>query len=113
MVLSNRGKTLICVTVAGVLFMPAVLYNIPLLVLPGAFFDWLPLPTGWMRVSGGGRDRRLALTHAAITLVAYCLASLWIIFSLTSVPVGFSQVLRLAFIEVWWLAVMVGVTLVS
>ncbi len=81
--------------------------------LAGAFFDWLPLPTGWMRVSGGGRDRRLALTHAAITLVAYCLASLWIIFSLTSVPVGFSQVLRLAFIEVWWLAVMVGVTLVS
>ena len=79
----------------------------------GAFFDWLPLPTGWMRVSSGRRDRRLILTHATITLAAYCLASLWIIFSLTSSPVGFSEVLRLAFIEVWWLAVMVGVTLVS
>ncbi len=95
---SNKHKTILCVTVAGLLFMTGVYYNIPWLFVLGAIPDWLPLPTGWMRFSGNA-NRTWAKIHAAITLAAYAIGVLWVL--------GFPQ-LRLVFLETWWLAVMAG-----
>ncbi len=96
--LSNKHKTILCVTIAGLLFIMGVYYNIPWLFIIGAIPDWLPLPTGWMRYREN-TNKTWVKIHATITLAAYVIGILWII--------GYSQ-LRIIFLETWWLAVMAG-----
>ena len=100
--MSNRTKTLFCVTIAGFLFIIAVMYDIRYLIIIGAFFDWLPLPTGWMKMNGEKRIKRgLIFLHALVTSIAYLFAVLWLFMPLV--------ILKFLFFEIWWLAVMIGV----
>ncbi len=99
--MDNKVKTMICVLIAGLLFIMAVGYDIPYLVLIGAFFDWLPLPTGWMRF-GGGTRKQMIKVHAVVTLIAYAFAAAWLLGAEWS---------RVPFLEVWWVAVIAGVAI--
>ena len=73
---SKITKTLVCVGIAGSLFIASVICNIKPLFLIGAFFDWLPLPAGWMRLdasSKSGTVKKTGIIHGVITLIAYAL----------------------------------------
>ncbi len=96
----NRVKTMLCVSIAGFLFIPAVLFQMPYLLIPGAFFDWLPLPTGWMKF-GNKINKSLLILHIILTLTAYGFAIMFFI-----AP---DSQFRFIFIEIWWAAVMAGV----
>ncbi len=91
--------TKICVAIAGLVFIPTVVFNEPYLALVGAFFDWLPLPTGWMK-SSRKINRTFLKLHIVVTLVAYATFVAWLVTGLH--VVGFS------FLEVWWVAVVFG-----
>ncbi len=96
--MDNGEKTLLCVTLAGLLFMAAVFLDERLLFVPAAVLDWLPVPTGWMRVPGV--SRRDVIYHVAATLAAYVFGVAWL-------ATGYRW-LALAFMETWWIAVMLG-----
>lgn len=96
--MDNGEKTLLCVSIAGLLFMAAVFFDRRLLFIPAAVFDWLPLPTGWMKVPGV--SRRDALLHVAATLAAYFFGVAWLLTG--------RMLLSFIFIETWWIAVMLG-----
>ncbi len=102
--ISNMSKTLLCVAIAGVFFITAVIYNIKFLFLIAAFFDWLPLPTGWMKIgSNDQRIRRAGIFHGVVTLIAYFIGVLWLI--LTSIGPLY---LGYLFLELWFIAVIAG-----
>ena len=97
----NRGnvsRTLICVALAGLLFIPAILFGIRWLFVAGAFFDWLPVATRWMMFGG---SRALARLHAGVTVIAYVFGIAW----LFTTWIGHG----LAFLELWFVAVILGV----
>ena len=109
--ISNTTKTLACVAVAGAFFIAAVYYGFKPFFLVAAFFDWLPLPTGWMRIGGSSKSplvRRAGMVHGVITVIAYAIGVAWLI--ITSVgPVN----LGFVFLEVWFLAVIAGAYVTS
>ncbi len=98
--MKNRTKTLLCVALAGLFFIPAVVFNIWYLAIIAAFFDWLPLPTGWMKFGERKNTAAIAL-HVIFTLAAYSFLVLWLIFSL---PAS-----NFLFLELWWIAVIAGI----
>ena len=98
-----REKTLACVWIAGILFLLAILTDIRYLAIVAAVFDWLPLPTGWMRF--GKVNRILVLVHAAVTLVAYAFLVAWLLHPIWA--------LKTLFITIWWSAVMVGILMTT
>ncbi len=82
-----------------------VLFNYWYPVIVGAIFDWLPLPTGWMKSSQTNPPKNLIIAHIITTLIAYAFASLWIIS-----PHGeISSISRFLFLEIWWIAVISGI----
>ena len=92
---------MLCVGLAGLIFIYAVVFNAPILLLVGAIFDWLPLPTGWMKLPKGTKKNKTALMwHIVLTLIAYAIGIYWIFAG--------TQILGFAFLEIWWLAVIVG-----
>ncbi len=96
-------KTLVCVAIAGVLFIAAVYYGYKLLFIPAAFFDWLPLPTGWMKLGGGPRTRKAGALHGVVTAIAYVVGVLWLLIgSIGGFNLGF------IFLEIWFIAVLLG-----
>ena len=97
---SNKVKTMLCVSIAGFIFILAVLLNIPPLILLGAVFDWLPLPTGWMKFENEV-NKKLLILHVILTVSAYLFAVAWLITG--------AWPLSLLFMELWWAAVMAGV----
>ena len=98
----NQIKTLLCVTIAGLFFIPAVIFNLWYLILIGAFFDWLPLPTGWMKLDKDkAGNKKLIVLHIIVTLIAYLFAIIWIFNPAT--------VYKFLFLEIWWIAVVVGI----
>ena len=98
---SNRAKTMFCVAIAGLIFIYAVFFNVPYLFLVAAVFDWLPLPTGWMRLpKGTTRNNTALILHIVFTLVAYAIGLYWVITG--------KHIFAFVFLEIWWLAVMVG-----
>jgi len=99
---SNFVKTYVCVSLAGLIFIWAVLFDMPLYALIGVLLDWLPLPTGWMKFSEKAPRKKLLALHVALTLVAYVFYALWLL------DVG-PMYTKILFLEVWWLAVMSGV----
>lgn len=100
--IANQTKTLLCVTIAGLFFVPAVIFNIWYLVLIGAFFDWLPLPTGWMKLNKAKpKNKKMILLHILITLIAYFFVVIWIF-----IP---TDIYKFLFLEIWWLAVIIGI----
>ena len=107
MKVTGRVKTLLCVAVAGAFFVPAVILNLPLLVIPGAVADWLPFIVRWMKDVERPPNRRIVALHIVLTIVAYIFAALWVVLSLLSLP-AFDPLLRLLFMEIWWFAVMSG-----
>ncbi len=96
----NKTKTMLCVAIAGLLFIPAVIFDIWYLAVIAAVFDWLPLPTGWMRMEGE-KNRKAVIAHVILTLIAYSFLVLWIIYPQT--------LFKFLFLEVWWSAVIAGV----
>ncbi len=101
--IARETKTLTCVAVAGLFFISAIIFNIWYLIVVGAFFDWLPLPAGWMKLDKKAKKNRiLIILHVVITLIAYLFAVVWIF-----IPI---QVHKFLFMETWWLAVMLGLT---
>jgi hypothetical protein len=98
--MKKQTLTMLCVALAGLIFIPAVFFNRPVLALAGAFFDWLPLPTGWM-ATGRPINRTFLKLHVVFTLAAYAIFAAWLITGTGTV--GF------AFFEVWWTAVVFGV----
>ncbi len=94
--------TNLCVAIAGVFFFLAVIIKKPILAIPGAFFDWLPLPTGWMRM-GMKINKVFLILHIVLTLIAYGFLIAW---GITGI-----SLLSLIFIEVWWGAVISGVVM--
>lgn len=101
----NQILTLGCVTIAGLIFIPSVIFSTPLFALIGAFFDWLPLFTGWMK-TGRIINRLLLILHIVITIVAYVFFVIWI-FMKGNKFVGFT------FLEIWWIAVILGVLMIT
>ena len=94
----NIGKkqlTLICVAIAGTFFVIAFYINNPWLAIIGAFFDWLPLPTGWMRFT---KASKIPLLHIVLTLISYGFFIGWF----------FLPFLRVPFLIVWIWAVLAG-----
>lgn len=98
--MSLKTKTLLCVAIAGLSFIPAVLFNFKYLLILGAFFDWLPLMTKWMKFGGGNLSKSGLFTHVVLTLVAYVFLVAW---AFTSWKIN-----AFLFLEIWWLAVMSG-----
>ncbi len=98
--------------IAGVLFIAAIIFDMPLLVIIGAIFDWLPLPTKWMIVpedSGISVDRNMVLVHLVLTLVAYAFAVLWVVLWYFPTLLAVSaDIFKILFMEIWWLAVISG-----
>ncbi len=107
--MKNQDKTMLCVAIAGLIFIPSVLWGVKWPIVVGAFFDWLPLPTGWMKAGGepSKTTKTWVFIHVVLTLVAYAFAILWL------AGVWNSIMVRFLFIEIWWLAVMAGVKLTS
>ena len=105
--MNNRDKTMLCVTIAGVIFIPSVIWGWKWPILVGAFFDWLPLPTGWMKGRGINtrRGKMWLITHVTLTLIAYFIAALWLL------GIYDGLIARFLFIELWWTAVMSGIKL--
>jgi hypothetical protein len=99
----ERILTFVCVAAAGALFIPAAIFDIRYLVPLGAFFDWLPVATGWMKARG--KRNRFILLHIILTLIAYSFAFLWIFTSCEEARI----VYRFMFLEIWWLAVILGI----
>jgi len=95
----SRAKTMTCVAIAGLVFISTVMFNRPYLALVGAFFDWLPLPTGWMK-STGKVNRLFLKLHVVITSIAYGIFIAWLVTG--------DRIVALVFLEVWWVAVVVG-----
>lgn len=98
--MKKRFITTLCVAIAGLIFIPAVFLNKPLVALIGAFFDWLPLPAGWMKTEKESNQLFLRL-HIIATVTAYLMFVAWIIKGIAT--------LGLAFLEIWWMAVIFGV----
>ncbi len=107
--MSERDKSIICVTIAGFILFPAVVLGWKWLVLGVVFFDWLPLATGWMRFSGERTEliRKWIIIHVSLTAAAYTLAVIWLAGLCQSI------ILRLLLLELWWLGVMAGTKLMS
>ncbi|MHC1591554.1 MAG: hypothetical protein ACXQS8_05670 [Candidatus Helarchaeales archaeon] len=113
--ISNRAKTMTCVATAGLLFIPAVIFDLWYLVLIGAVFDWLPLPTGWMKINEDQlKNKNAIILHVITTLVAYALVIAWIIATMSTLVLPSSliitllPILKFTFLEIWWLAVIIG-----
>ncbi len=98
--MKKQTLTMLCVALAGLIFIPAVFFNRPLFALAGAFFDWLPLPTGWMKAERE-INRTFLKLHVGTTLLAYAVFVAWLVTG--TATVGF------AFLEIWWVAVIFGV----
>ena len=98
--MSLKTKTLLCVTMAGLMFIPAILFNVKYLLIAGAFFDWLPLITKWMKFEGGKLSKSGLTSHIVLTLIAYSILLTWVFTSLTMA--------KFLFLEIWWIAVMSG-----
>ena len=106
--MKKRYLTIGCVTIAGIFFILAVIFNKPILGVLAAFFDWLPLPTGWMKSDNGKKSKDYGLwviIHAIVTIIAYSVFVVWL-FGIISFAY-----LNLLFLLIWWLAVMAGVVL--
>ncbi len=99
--MNKKRLTLLCVAVAGLIFLPSVITNKPVYGLIAAFFDWLPLFTGWMRFSD---SKKIPYLHIALTVIAYVFFVVWLF-----VPV--SNFARFSFIMIWFLAVLSGADL--
>ncbi|GAB6101378.1 hypothetical protein JCM16138_06010 [Thermococcus atlanticus] len=98
--MKKQLMTILCVGIAGLIFIPSVFFNRPFLALIGAFFDWLPLPTGWMK-GGGEINETFQKLHVVATLAAYAVFVAWLIKGTASIgPI---------FLEVWWVAVIFGI----
>ena len=108
--MKNQTKTILCVTIAGILFIVAVVFKNPIFGVIAAFFDWLPLPTGWMK-SGSKEKAKDYKTwvwiHTVVTIAAYLVFIVWL-FKLVSFAY-----LNFVFLLIWWLAVMAGVILMQ
>ncbi|ADI31668.1 hypothetical protein [Staphylothermus hellenicus] len=103
--LSNILKTLLCVAVAGSLFITAVFYDIKWLFILAAFFDWLPLATKWMKISGttNSRAREAGIMHGVVTVVAYIIGIAWLFIDhIGMIDLGY------LFILLWFQAVILG-----
>ncbi len=96
--MDKKKLTLICVAIAGLIFLPATILNKPLYGLIAAFFDWLPLFTGWMRFS---ETHRVPVLHITLTTIAYIFFIIWLF-------VPYSNFARFSFIMIWFLAVLSG-----
>ncbi len=99
--LTKKRLTLLCVAAAGTLFVLAFYYNNPWIGLIGAFFDWLPLPTGWMKYTDSGG--KIPWLHVILTLIAYAFFIGWF----------FNDILRVPFLIVWIWAVLAGADISS
>ncbi|GEM_PF-630079 len=104
-VLNNMVKTIICVAIASALFISAVYYGYKLLFIIAAFFDWLPLPTGWMKIRGNSDPfvKKAGILHGAVTIIAYITGIIWLAIN----RIGFID-LGYLFLVVWFQAVMLG-----
>ena len=104
-VLNNMVKTIICVAIAGALFISAVYYGYKLLFIIAAFFDWLPLPTGWMKIKGNGDPvvKKAGILHGVVTIIAYIIGIIWLVTD----RIGFID-LGYLFLVIWFQAVMLG-----
>ncbi len=100
----NQIITMVCVMIAGLIFIPTVIFSTPLFALIGAFFDWLPLFTGWMK-TGGLLNKTLLILHTVITIVAYVFFVIWIF-------TGGNRLMGFTFLEIWWIAVVFGVFMI-
>ncbi len=101
----NPYKTLVCVWIAGVLFVYSLLHGPRWLFIIAAFFDWLPLPTGWMKITGRARAPRVkkaGIIHGIVTVIAYIFGILWLI------GVEPNNIIGVLFLETWFTAVILG-----
>ncbi len=101
----NQLITLICVAIAGLIFIPSVIFAMPLIALFGAFFDWLPLFTGWMK-TGHIVNKLLLILHTVVTIIAYIFFVVWVIMK------G-NRLMGFTFLEIWWIAVILGVLMIT
>ncbi len=100
-------KTVVCAGIAGAFFITATYYTLKPLFIIAAFFDWLPVMAGWMRIrlSAIPEGARLAgLVHGIITLVAYVAGVAWLV-TTNAGPLN----LGFTFLELWFAAVVAGI----
>jgi len=99
-------KTIACVGIAGALFIAATHYALKPLFIIAAFFDWLPVAAGWMKIRPSEippRARPAGMVHGVITAAAYAAGIAWLaITNAGPVNLGF------AFLELWFAAVVAG-----
>jgi hypothetical protein len=95
-----KSKTLFCVAAAGFLFIPAVFFDFKYLIIAGAFFDWLPLFTKWMKFKDFPINKLGLTMHIVLTTIAYIFAVLWFF-----IPI---HLLGFLFLEIWFSAVISG-----
>ena len=104
--MSKVLKTLVCVAIAGALFITAIFYDVKWLFVIAAFFDWLPLPTKWMRIGGSlcREAKRVAVMHGIVTVAAYAVGIVWLfIDEVWIIDLGY------LFLLLWFQAVVLGV----
>lgn len=102
---SNALKTLLCVAIAGALFITAVIYGMKWLFVVAAFFDWLPLLTKWMKIDNlpSSKARRAGIIHGTTTIIAYIIGIMWLF-------IDYMGVINLGylFLVTWFQAVILG-----
>ena len=96
--MSKKRLTLLCVAIAGLIFLPAAIINKPYYGLIAAFFDWLPLFTGWMKFS---ETNKIPYLHITLTVIAYVFFIVWLF-------IPHSNFARFGFVMIWFLAVISG-----
>ncbi len=104
-VLNNMIRTIICVAVAGTLFISAVYYDYKFLFIVAAFFDWLPLPTRWMKIRDDSDHlvKKAGILHGVVTIMAYIVGIIWLVIDrIDFIDLGY------LFLIVWFQAVMLG-----
>ncbi len=96
----SKSKTLTSVLIAGLFFIPAVIYDIRYLFIVGAFFDWLPVFTKWMKFGNFPINKLGLLSHIILISVSYIFGIIWLFTG--------NSAFSFVFLEIWFSAVISG-----
>jgi len=92
----GKKLTLICITIAGLIIIPSIVFNKPIIALIGVVFDFLPLIFGWTKKFL--KELSSPLSYSVLVIITYLFFIIW----LFGPRLLFARVL---FAEIWFMTV--------
>ncbi len=89
----NKKLVLGCLVIAGMIIVPSVIFNKPIIALIGAVFDFLPLIFGWIRKS-------FSYESFIMIIITYIFFIIW----LFAPRLVFARIL---FAELWFVTIII------